>query len=577
MIAPGSVLSSKYKLLRLLGEGGMGAVYEAEHLVLGTRVAVKILHPDLARREGLMDRFLQEAMVAARIRSENVVHVMDVERTPDGVAFMVMELLQGESLADTLGRVRRLEEPAACEYARQILSALEAAHALGVVHRDLKPENVFVTFVGERPVLKLIDFGIAKLKRTEAGAKNLTVAGVLMGTAEYMAPEQAYSADAVDARADVYAVGVMLYEMLAGTRPVSGDDGRLIALKIERGEITPLVRALPGVKPELAGLVHRAMAFRRELRFGSATEMRIALEGLKNARPGAVPTERLADLAAKASTGTMMGAPLGAVLAAAGPQASQALHAAAPSPAANAAPNTSLGSTARLQAQPGASAQPAPAPPAESAYGAPAAAYSALPAEGGTMLGDTSAAQAVAQARPPAPPAYSAGASIAPAPSYVGQRAPRKSPGLVIGLVVGSLVLGAGIAGAVVFGTGPTSPTVVVPTFPAPLPSAPATDTTSTSVVTNTPPLTPTLNTPGPAVPGPQVTPRPSSSTSPGSPSATPSGSGSAPPMPSIVFPPVPSTLPSFQIPTAWPSAGGFPPIPGFPGAPVAPQGSAGY
>ncbi len=577
MITPGSVLSSKYKLLRLLGEGGMGAVYEAEHLVLGTRVAVKILHPDLARREGLMDRFLQEAMVAARIRSENVVHVMDVERTPDGVAFMVMELLQGESLADTLGRVRRLEEPAACEYARQILSALEAAHSLGVVHRDLKPENVFVTFVGERPVLKLIDFGIAKLKRTEAGAKNLTVAGVLMGTAEYMAPEQAYSADAVDARADVYAVGVMLYEMLAGTRPVSGDDGRLIALKIERGEITPLVRALPGVKPELAGLVHRAMAFRRELRFGSATEMRIALEGLKNARPGAVPTERLADLAAKASTGTMMGAPLGAVLAAAGPQASQALHAAAPSPAANAAPNTSLGSTARLQAQPGASAQPAPAPPAESAYGAPAAAYSALPAEGGTMLGDMSAAQAVAQARPPAPPAYSAGTSIAPAPSYVGQRAPRKNHGLVIGLVVGSLVLGAGIAGAVVFGTGPTSPTVVVPTFPAPLPSAPATDTTSTSVVTNTPPLTPTLNTPGPAVPGPQVTPRPSSSTSPGSPSATPSGSGSAPPIPSIVFPPVPSTLPSFQIPTAWPSAGGFPPIPGFPGAPVAPQGSAGY
>jgi serine/threonine-protein kinase len=553
----------------------MGAVYEAEHLVLGTRVAVKILHPDLARREGLMDRFLQEAMVAARIRSENVVHVMDVERTPDGVAFMVMELLQGESLADTLGRVRRLEEPAACEYARQILSALEAAHALGVVHRDLKPENVFVTFVGERPVLKLIDFGIAKLKRTEAGAKNLTVAGVLMGTAEYMAPEQAYSADAVDARADVYAVGVMLYEMLAGTRPVSGDDGRLIALKIERGEITPLVRALPGVKPELAGLVHRAMAFRRELRFGSATEMRIALEGLKNARPGAVPTERLSDLAAKASTGTMMGAPLGAVLAAAGPQASQALHAAAPSPAANAAPSTSLGSTARLQPQP---APPAPASPAEPAYGPPAAAYSALPADGGTMLGDTSAAQAVAQARPPASPAggYSAGASIAPAPSYVGQRAPRKNHGLVIGLVVGSLVLGAGIAGAVVFGTGPSTPTVVVPTFPAPVPTTPATDTTSTSVVTNTPPLTPTLNTPGPAVPAPQVTPRPSAS-GPATPSATPSGSGSAPPMPSIVFPPVPSTLPSFQIPTAWPSAGGFPPIPGFPGAPVAPQGSAGY
>jgi serine/threonine protein kinase len=576
VIAPGSVLSSKYKLLRLLGEGGMGAVYEAEHLVLGTRVAVKILHPDLARREGLMDRFLQEAMVAARIRSENVVHVMDVERTADGVAFMVMELLQGESLADTLGRVRRLEEAAACEYARQILSALEAAHALGVVHRDLKPENVFVTFVGERPVLKLIDFGIAKLKRTEAGAKNLTVAGVLMGTAEYMAPEQAYSADAVDARADVYAVGVMLYEMLAGTRPVSGDDGRLIALKIERGEITPLVRALPGVKPELAGLVHRAMAFRREVRFASATEMRIALESQKNARPGALPTERLSDLAAKASTGTMMGAPLGAVLAAAGKPGLQAAQAAQVSQVSqvsqNVSSNTALESTAPAH-RPHAPA--ASQLPSESAYGSPPA-YASLPAEGGTLLGDTNAAQAVAQAHR-APVVGPVPASIARAPSYVGQRAPQKSHGLVIGLVVGSLVLGAGIAGAVVFGTGPSSPTVVVPTFPAPIPPAPGTDTTQPTALTNTPPLVPTLNTPGnpPQAQGPQVPPRPSSS---GSPSASPSSS--APPLPSLAFPPMPSTLPSFQIPTAWPSAGGFPPIPGFPGAPgspVAPQGSAGY
>lgn len=583
MIAPGSVLSSKYKLLRLLGEGGMGAVYEAEHLVLGTRVAVKILHPDLARREGLMDRFLQEAMVAARIRSENVVHVMDVERTPDGVAFMVMELLQGESLADTLGRVRRLEEAAACEYARQILSALEAAHALGVVHRDLKPENVFVTFVGERPVVKLIDFGIAKLKRTEAGAKNLTVAGVLMGTAEYMAPEQAYSADAVDARADVYAVGVMLYEMLAGTRPVSGDDGRIIALKIERGEITPLVRALPGVKPELAGLVHRAMAFRREVRFASATEMRIALEGLKNARPGAMSTERLSDLAAKASTGTMMGAPLGAVLAAAGKQGMQASQASQVSQASqNVASNTALESTApahRPHAPAASQLQSPSAYGASASAGAPPSAYASLPADGGTLLGDTNAAQAVAQAYRPAPAvaAHSSGASIAPAPSYVGQRAPQKSHGLVIGLIVGSLVLGAGIAGAVVFGTGPSSPTVVVPTFPAPVPPAPGTDTVATAALTNTPPLVPTLNTPGnpPQAQGPQVPPRPSSS---GSSSASPSSS--APPIPSLAFPPMPSTLPSFQIPTAWPSGGGFPAIPGFPGAPgspVAPQGSAGY
>ncbi|HRG99449.1 MAG TPA: serine/threonine-protein kinase, partial [Polyangiaceae bacterium] len=306
MVGSGQVLSSKYKLGRLLGEGGMGSVYEAEHLVLGTRVAVKILHPELARRDGLIERFLQEAMVAARIRSENVAHVIDVERTADGIAFMVLELLEGESLADVLGRQGRLEAPTACEYTRQILLALEAAHALGVVHRDLKPENVFVTYIGDRPVLKLIDFGIAKLRREGAGGRNLTVAGVLMGTAEYMAPEQAYSADAVDARADLYAVGVMLYEMLAGARPVSGDDGRVVALKIERGEVVPLVRAAPGVKPELAGLVHRAMAFRRELRFASAAEMRIALEAATDGRAGSVTPARLSELAAKAGTGTLM-------------------------------------------------------------------------------------------------------------------------------------------------------------------------------------------------------------------------------------------------------------------------------
>ena len=150
-----------------------------------------------------------------------------------------MELLEGEPLSTVLDRQRRLPVPTACEYTLQILAALEAAHALGVIHRDLKPENVFVTFAAGRPVLKLIDFGIAKARRTDPQQKNLTVAGVVMGTAEYMAPEQARSADKVDARADIYAVGVMLYEMLAGSRPVQGDDARVIALKVERGEVVP--------------------------------------------------------------------------------------------------------------------------------------------------------------------------------------------------------------------------------------------------------------------------------------------------------------------------------------------------
>jgi serine/threonine protein kinase len=283
----GSVVNGKYRLVRLLGDGGMGSVYEALHTVLGTRVAIKVLHPELNRRTGLVERFLQEARVSAQIRSPHVVQVTDVDRTPEGHAYIVMELLEGEVLSTVLDRQRKLPVPVACEYTVQILQALEAAHALGVIHRDLKPENVFVTFAAGKPVLKLIDFGIAKARRTDAHQKNLTVAGVVMGTAEYMAPEQAYSADKVDARADLYAVGVMLYEAIAGSRPVSGEDARIIALKVERGEVIPLVQVAPDTPREIAGLVHRAMAPRSALRFGNATEMRVALQAATGARRGA--------------------------------------------------------------------------------------------------------------------------------------------------------------------------------------------------------------------------------------------------------------------------------------------------
>jgi serine/threonine-protein kinase len=310
----GSVVNGKYRLVRLLGDGGMGSVYEAQHTVLGTRVAIKVLHPELNRRTGLVERFLQEARVSAQIRSPHVVQVTDVDRTPEGHAYIVMELLEGEVLSTVLDRQRKLPVPVACEYTVQILQALEAAHALGVIHRDLKPENVFVTFVGGKPVLKLIDFGIAKARRTDV-QKNLTVAGVVMGTAEYMAPEQAYSADKVDARADLYAVGVMLYEAIAGTRPVSGEDARIIALKVDRGEVIPLVQAAPDTPREIAGLVHRAMAARPALRFANATEMRLALQAAMGARraannsaagpaprAGASATEVLAPASAVAAT-----------------------------------------------------------------------------------------------------------------------------------------------------------------------------------------------------------------------------------------------------------------------------------
>lgn len=291
MIQIGTILGGKYKLVRLLGDGGMGSVYEAVHERLGTRVAVKILHPDIARRPGIVERFLQEAKVAAQIKSPHVVTVADVDSTPDGLAYMVMELLEGEPLANLLEREKKLAVPVAGAYTIQILEALEAAHAMGVVHRDLKPDNVFVTFLGQKPVLKLIDFGIAKVRRTDGGG-NLTIAGITMGTAEYMAPEQAFSADTADVRSDVFSVGVMFYEMLCGQRPVTGENARAVAAKVERGEITPLVHVAPDVPQRIAGLVHRAMAPRPEMRFSTAAEMRLALEEVLGGLPAPAKKEK---------------------------------------------------------------------------------------------------------------------------------------------------------------------------------------------------------------------------------------------------------------------------------------------
>jgi eukaryotic-like serine/threonine-protein kinase len=519
----GQVISGKYKLLRLLGEGGMGSVYEAEHLVLGTRVAIKVLHSDIARRAGLNDRFLQEARVSAQIRSPHVVQVTDVDRTPEGVAYLVMELLQGETLSSVVKREQRMQVKTACEYTLQILLALEAAHALGVIHRDLKPENVFVTFQGGRAVIKLIDFGIAKLKSVEGVAgKNLTVAGMLMGTPEYMAPEQAYSAAQVDVRADLYAVGVMLYEMLAGRTPVSGDDARIVVLTVERGEVTPLVHAAPGTPPELAGLVHRAMAPRPELRFANASEMRIALEAVMSGkRPGTAPIPGVAPRPVPAAgnprpeeigTGTVMGAPVAAAL------------------------------VDGKDGQ-GGGGGTAHAPPLD---------------------------PQMARAVPPGPPGGGHGGHPLPPPqpslSYEPTRPPpprrRGGGGLVVALAIVALLLGAGAVVAYVLGTGDSASTPPPSPFDTPVITEPTPTTPPRTPGTDPPPLTtaPPLTTSPQRQPQPQ--PQPQAKPPPTKPPTT-ADAGPAPPATA------PTTPPPFTFPSAIPLPSGFPsafPLPsGFP------------
>ena len=529
MFAIGDLVSGKYRLVRLLGDGGMGSVYEAKHEVLGTRVAIKVLHPELARRTSLVERFLQEARVSAQIRSAHVVQVMDVDRTVDGGhAYIVMELLEGEPLSQVLDRQRKLPVTTSCEYTLQILEALESAHALGVIHRDLKPENVFVTFLGGKPVLKLIDFGIAKLRSSDPGVqRNLTVAGVVMGTAEYMAPEQARSADKVDARADIYAVGVMLYEMLSGTRPVLGDDARVIAMKVERGEVTPLVKAAPEVPRELAGLVHRAMAARPELRFANAAEMRLALsDAMSGKRPptgvmGAVPVKTGAMPAAPAAqdpgTGTLKGAPAKEVLAGRATHMETAARPAVVS-------GTSVPDEPRVDTQRG----------------------PAVGAAGGA----------------PMPMAY-----VPPAPQQETRR--RKGSSGMVWLIAVPLLLGAGVVAAYVATQQSSStPPAPEPTKPTATVTASTKPSASAATSASSDPLAPFNPSSQPAHPtGPGTGPAPHPS---GLPSTLPGGDGGVP-----NIPPLPSTLPSgfppipSGFPTAWPS--GFPSQLPFP-IPVPPQ-----
>jgi tRNA A-37 threonylcarbamoyl transferase component Bud32 len=520
VITIGELIQGKYRLVRLLGDGGMGSVYEAQHEALGTRVAIKVLHPELARRTGLVERFLQEARVAAQIRSPHVVQVTDVDRTvPDGHAYIVMELLEGEPLSSVLDRQRKLPVTTSCEYTIQVLEALEAAHALGVIHRDLKPENVFLTFVAGKPVLKLIDFGIAKLRRAE-GQKALTVAGVIMGTAEYMAPEQARSADKVDARADIYAVGVMLYEMLSGVRPVSGDDARVIALKVERGEVTPLVQAAPEVPRELAGLVHRAMAARPELRFASATEMRLALaDAMTGKRP---PTGVMAAAGGARNDGGTGAMPMHAPM--------------------NAQPTTRATGTHVADARAG------------SNVATSVLAQHAMHHEDPRV--DTQRTPAVQLPHAHAYPAQ--GAHVAPGPMHVGSRGRKKSRSGIVWLVTIPLLLGAGIVAAFVWSASnepdpvaprPTTPaTTTAP--PSAKPSAHASATPSGDPLTPFNPGAPSHTSGGGAAP----TAHPSGGPAP--PHVPDAGGGGVPPFPSGF--PIPSGFPT-ALPSGFPSAFPFP------------------
>jgi serine/threonine-protein kinase len=247
----------------------MGAVYRAEHLMMKKELALKLLHPELGRLDEVARRFEREAEAAARLSHGNIINVTDFGRTPDGRLFLVMELLHGPSLAEAIhpdgADGHAFDAARATHVLKQILRALDHAHAAGIVHRDLKPDNIIlVERDGEKDVVKLLDFGIAKI--TDDGKQSLTQAGVVFGTPEYLSPEQAMGEDA-DGRADLYAAGVILYEMLTGRRPYEAESRvEVVSMHLTR----PIPLLPPSVPRPLAALVERAMAKKRDDRFPSA-------------------------------------------------------------------------------------------------------------------------------------------------------------------------------------------------------------------------------------------------------------------------------------------------------------------
>ncbi len=279
--AVGNVLDGKYRLERLVGVGGMGHVYEGRHLEIGRRVAVKILKAEHRDSPEFVERFMREARLASRADSDGIVQVTDTGLGPDGSAYLVMEYLEGETLRKVMDREGRMPVARALAIAIAIARGLESAHGAGIVHRDLKPSNVMMLpSVDVRPRIKLLDFGISKsLSRAGAADRPLTRPLVPIGTPEYMAPEQALGLPA-DVRADVYALGAVLFEMLTGQPPFTDDDPHVI-LDQKQIRDAPRLRGLrPDVAPALEAVVARALDRSKDARHASVAELRAHLEVL---------------------------------------------------------------------------------------------------------------------------------------------------------------------------------------------------------------------------------------------------------------------------------------------------------
>ncbi len=289
----GKTIAGRYVLRGLLGHGGMGAVYEAEHLGLGKRVAIKFVDPEFATDEKVVARFSREARAMSAMESAHIVTVFDAG-TEDGRPYLVMELLRGEDLGQRLRRTRRVALPEAMHIVAQVLKGLARAHAAGIVHRDLKPDNVFLVKHDTDPLFaKIVDFGISKIERPRANTSPLALTGrgTVLGTPFYMSPEQAQASSDVDGRTDLYSVGAILFECLTGRPPHTGESYEQIILSICMRD-APAVRTIdPSVPVEVSSFLERALTRDRRQRFASAEHMLAALHEVAPEERARVPLD----------------------------------------------------------------------------------------------------------------------------------------------------------------------------------------------------------------------------------------------------------------------------------------------
>ena len=433
----GDVLSQKYELLRLLGQGGMGAVFEARHALIGKRLAVKFLHPQLAEEPELVARFSREAQAAAAIGHRSIIDITDIGTAEDGSVYLVMEYLEGRDFNELIeGNRGTLQVDQVAYVAAQTLSALAAAHDAGIVHRDLKPHNIFLVATGQAlPDIKLLDFGISKMTHSGNPEERLTKTGTMMGTPYYMAPEQAKGARDIDHRVDIYAMGVIMYEALSGTVPFTAENTLALVYEILTSDFVPLRVHRPDLPMQIEEIVRKAMDRNVDGRFATAEEMLQAVLPFMSdsARdrvtiPGRLPSAQLSSVDASMSSGAT-GTPTAA---------------------------TMPGSTPAVDV--------GTAPTMSASDGTMPASASAMSASDGTM--------------PASAPAMSASDANMSWQSAVREEpdAPRSRLGLVVGLIGGALVLGilAVIGIVMLWSVGNDEPASASPPPAAPVPTGEA-------------------------------------------------------------------------------------------------------